>query len=260
MSKSFVIGFVFGLCLLGIAATGASRQTQLQAERQDAQRYQAEIMDATPVQLGVVTPKQLIHSRLHNGFGKNLPGESISEWIASYGGQRRVLSRDVYGRIWFSSDKPEIPRDYFTRFVKESDAIIRGKAIKRTSQITEDDSFLFTDYDVVVSDIFKNNATDRIEAGGTITVTCMGGKILVEDVIIKAGGNGVALLPINAQDVLLFLKYVPQTESYKLAKYNGAFELNGLSARPLVGLYNFEPGFFTDEGSFLTTIKDLSNK
>ena len=87
----------------------------------------------------------------------------------------------------------------------------------------------------------------------------MGGKIVVDDVIIKPGGNGVALLPVNAQDVLLFLKFAPETEGYKLAN-NGAFELNGMSARPLAGLFNFDPGFFKDESSFLKTIKDLSNK
>src|SRR6185437_15320505 len=98
---------------------------------------------------------------------------------------------------------------------RESDAIVRGRATSKTSQITEDDSFLFTDYDVVVSEVFKDNTAAPIGTGKTITVTCVGGKIVVDNVIIKAGGNAVALLSVNAQDVLLFLKSVPEAEGYQ---------------------------------------------
>lgn len=260
MSKGFVIGFALGLALLGIVGAGASRQGRKGEERRDAEKYQAEIADATPLQVGILTRNQRFHSRLHNGYGKNFPGESISEWIASYKGQRTVLERNVYGRMWFSSDQPEIPEHYFARFAEESDAIVRGRAIHKTSQITEDDLFLFTDYDVVVSEVFKNNATRAIDTGDSITVTCLGGKIVRDDVIIKAGGNGVALLQLNVQDVLLFLKFLPETDGYILAKYNGVFDLNGISARPLVGHFNFDPVFFKDQSSFLKTIKDVSNK
>jgi hypothetical protein len=177
--------------------------------------------------------------------------------IASYKGQRTVLERNVYGRMWFPSEQPDVPEEYFARFVQESDAIVRGRAIHKTSQITEDDAFLFTDYEVVVSEIFKNNAAAPIDIGRTITVTYVGGKIVVDNVIIKAGGNAVALLPVNAQDVLLFLKVVPLTEGYQLAN-NGAFELSGISARPLGGHFHFDPVFFEDEGFFLKTIKEVS--
>lgn len=252
MSKGFVIGFLVGLSLLGMVGAGASRQ-----ERREVEKYQAEIADATPVQIRLLTRKQRTNSRLYNGYGKHLPGESISEMIASYRGKRTVLERNVYGRMWFPSEQPDVPEDYFARFAQESDAIVRGRAIRKTSQITEDDSFLFTDYDVVVSEVFKNNATAPIDTGKTITVTYVGGKIVVDDVIIKAGGNAVALLPVNAQDVLLFLKFVPLTEGYQLAN-NGAFELSGISARPLGGYFHFDPAFFEDESFFLKTIKEVS--
>ncbi|HYV07307.1 MAG TPA: hypothetical protein VFB82_22115 [Blastocatellia bacterium] len=188
-----------------------------------------------------------------------MPGESISEMIASYRGKRIVLERNVYGRMWFPSDQPEIPEDYFAGFAKQSDAIVRGRAIHKTSQITEDDSFLFTDYDVIVSEVFKNNATAPIDTGKIITVTYVGGKIVVDNVIIKAGGNGVALLPVDARDVLLFLKFVPLTEGYQLAN-NGAFELSGTSARPLGGYFHFDSAFFEDERFFLKTIKEISKQ
>jgi len=256
MSKGFVIGCLTGLFLLGIIGVGASRPKQKDLEQQ---KYRAEILDATPVQVGILTRKQRSHSKLYNGYGKHLAGESISEWIATYRGQRIVLQRNVYGRMFFPSEQPDVPEDYFARFAEESDAIVRGRAIGKTSQITEDDSFLFTDYDVVVSEVFKNNSIAPINTGRTITVSYVGGKIVVDGVIIKAGGNAVALLPINAQDILLFLKFVPETEGYQLAN-NGAFELNGTSARPLAGYFHFDPIYFKNESSFLKTIKAVSTK
>lgn len=48
----------------------------------DAQEYQADITDATPVQLGVLTPKQRIHSRLQNSAGMRVGRKTISEWLA----------------------------------------------------------------------------------------------------------------------------------------------------------------------------------
>ena len=252
MWKGLGIGLVVGLASLGLIG-GASQQNS-----KDLQRFQAEIGDATPIKIGVLTRKQRSHSKLYNGYGKHLPGESISDLIVAYRGKKIVLETNVYGRMFWPSEQPDIPEDYFAQLAQESDAVVRGRAVRKTSQITEDDSFLFTDYDLVVLEVFKNNATAPIDIGGAITVTCLGGKIIADDVILKAGGNGVALLPVNAQDVLLFLKHIPETQAYMLARYDGGFELTGISARPFAGLFHFDSDFFKDENSFLKTIKEVS--
>src|SRR4030095_8442698 len=125
--------------------------------------------------------------------------------------------------------------------------------------ITEDDSFLFTDYDVVVAEVFENNTNTILNAGTTITVTSPGGKIVLDGVVVKAGGNGEAKFPVNAQEVLLFLKYIPETDGFKLARYNGGFELNGTFVRPLAGIFPIKPRFFENHHSFLRTIKAVSS-
>lgn len=256
MSKGFVIGFLVGLSLLGIIGVGASPGKQKDLEQQ---KYQAEILDATSAQLGVMTEKQRFHSRLHNGLVTSVGGMTISQLIQSNRGQKIILGRYVDGRMWLASDKLEAPEDYFGSFAQESDAIIRGRAVNKTSQITEDDTFLFSDYDVVVVDVFKNSTHTLLNAGTTITVTSPGGKIVLDDVIVKAGGNGEAAFPVNAQEVLLFLKYIPETEAFKLTRYNGGFELNGKFVRPLAGIFPIAPSFFANQHSFLKTIKAVSN-
>ena len=259
MSKAFVIGFAFGLALLGIVGAGASRPTQTKAEKYDAQKYQAEITDATPVQLGVLSPKQQFHSRLHNGVGMRVGGKTISEWLASYKGQQIFLGTDIVGRTFFASDQLEAPEDFFGALALESDAILRGRVTGKISQITEDDSFLFTDYDFVVLEVFKNNANTPIDIGATITFTSLGGKIVLDSVILQAGGKGQPLYSINTQDLLLFLKFIPDTRSYKLSRYTGSFELNGTSVRPCAKLFDFSADVFKDEVSFLKIIRAVSN-
>ena len=256
MSKGFVTGFLAGLSLLGIIGVGASLTKQKDLEQQ---KYQAEIVDATSAQVGVMTEKQRFHSRLHNGLGASEGGKTISQLIQTYKGQKVVLGRYLNGRMWLPSDKPEAPEDYFGSFAQESDAIIRGKAVNKASQITEDDSFLFTDYEIVVAEVFKNSTRPLLNAGTTITVTSPGGKIVLDDVVVKAGGNGEAAFPVNAQEVLLFLKYIPETEGFRLTRYNGGFELNGKFVRPLAGIFPITPSFFANQHSFLKTIRAISN-
>jgi hypothetical protein len=257
MSKAFVIGFAAGLALLGILGVGASWPKQKDIEQQ---RYQAEIVDATPIQLNIMTLKQRYHSKLYGGFRQNVEGKTISQLIASYRGERVVLGRYVDGRMWLPSDQLEAPEEFFGRLAQESDAIVCGKAISKISQITADDSFLFTDYDVIVLDVFKNNATAPIETGKTITFTSLGGKILVDNVILKAGGNGDPPLPINAQEILLFMKFIPETGGYKLTRNTGRFVLNGTSIHPLAGLFPLPSGVFENQAAFLKMIRAVSNK
>jgi hypothetical protein len=257
MSKGPDIGFVFGLLMLGILGTGASRQARSNEERRNNERYRAEIRDATPVQLGVLNQKPRTNSRLFNAYSKSLPGESITDLIASHRGRRIVLERNVYGRAWLSSAQPDVPEEYFRRLAGECDAVIRGKAFNKASQITEDDSFLFTDYEVAVLEVLKNDLGTPLTDGRLISVTGVGGKIVADNVIIKAGGNGVAILPVNDAEVVLFLKHVPGGEGFQLTN-SGAFQLTGVAARPLAGLFNFDPTFFEDQTSFLATITRAS--
>lgn len=262
MSKALFLGFVVGVAVFAIGAVGASQlQNKNSGLNQANERdFQREVVDATPVQLGNLTMRQQIHGRLFNGVGKHVGGKTITEWIASYRGQRIVLVTMLMGRQFLTSAEPPTAEDFFGRLAADSDAIILGRVTNKVSQITEDDSFLFTDYDVTVSEALKDNVFSRISKSSTVVVTCPGGKIVIDDVILKAGGNGDALLPVGEQDLLLFVKFIPETGAYKLSQSNGAFELNGTSVRPLVSLLPLPLEIFKDQTSFLKTIKAVSTK
>jgi hypothetical protein len=171
MSKSFIWGFIIGVMVLVVAGVGASRlqdkNAKLKAE--DEKRYQIEVVDATPVQLGLLTEQQRLHSK-HFAYYKRQADlmpiyGKISEFFANPKG--KVMETIVCVRLSFMPES-KTPERFFSELAQKSDAIIRGKATKKVSQITEDDAFIFTDYDVVVTEIYKDNAIAHLELEKTI--------------------------------------------------------------------------------------------
>lgn len=253
MSKAFVAGFVAGLALLIVVGVGASRLHHQSAEEA---AFQGELPDATPVQIGFLTEQQRIHSKLYAHYLSERKGQ---------GTIRDLASKQSKGQIVFTTTlpafgpllKPETPEKYFGDLAHSSDAIIRGRVIKKTSQITEDGGFVFTDYDVSVSQVIKNNPIAPLKSGGVVTVTWPGGKVLIEGVIVKALDQNFGLPSINNRDLVLFLRFIDETGAYGPANCRGGFELEGFSIRPLTSAH-FPPGVLGRTDSFLETLTTIS--
>ena len=261
MSKSFVWGFIAGVALLIVAGVGASRlqdkNAKLKAEEEKL--YQREVVDATPVHLGVLTEQQRIHSRLYSYYKEMRPSPQGYRKITDYfiNPKSKVMETTLLVGL-LPVPEPKTPEEYLGELARESDAIIQGAVDKKVSQITEDEAFIFTDYDVVVTEILKDNAAAPLELGKPIVVTRPGGKIVMNEIVVKASDEVFQPLPLN-HDVLLFLKFIPETGAYKAAQPEGSFELNGSSIRPLTGVHlPFE--IAQDGRSFLQTARTVSNK
>lgn len=260
MSKSFVLGFIVGTTLLIVAGVGASKLQDKNAKlkEEDEKQYQIEVVDATPVQSDSLTEQQRIHSRIFAHYKEMRSGladyHKISDFFAHPKG--KVMGTIItvgFGPV----PEPKTPEEYLSELTQTSDAVIKGTIIRKVSQITEDDSFIFTDYDIVVTEIIKNNATVPLELGKPIIVTRPGGKITKNGILVKVDDEKFLPLPLN-HNVLLFLSFIPETGAYKTTEATGSFELNGSSVRPLTGVHlPFEP---QDEYSFLQTARLVSNK
>jgi len=255
MSKTFIVGLVTGLALLLGIAVGASRLKQADSEEK---AFQTELPDATPVSFGVLTEKQRVHSKLYSYY-RELRGtmDSISELAAHNKGKCRTVQTQVFTPLG-PLPKPDNPEHYFGQLARESDAIVRGKATRKSSQITEDDTFIFTDYDLQVSEVLKDNPTAPLSQGITITVTRPGGKVLIDGMIAKANDDSYAPLPLNGNEVLLFLKFIPESGAYRATRPTATFELDGSSVRPLT-LNNMPPGTVPDVASPLRTARSVSS-
>lgn len=262
MSKSFVFGFVVGIALLTVAGTGASRVQRKNAEQtraeEEEKRYEAEIVDVTPVHLNSLTDKERIHSKVFPYY-RELRGErTISLLLVQAKGKSKVVETGV-----LIGDEPlpepESAERFFGRLVTESDAVIRGKVKHKASQITEDDAFIFTDYEIEITEILKNNAVAELDTGSTITVTRPGGKVIVDGIIVKATDQYFAFLPVDSSELLLFLQYIPETGAYKATSYTGSFILDGSSVRPLTRA-QYPHGALRDGVSILQILRTSTSK
>ena len=153
--------------------------------------------------------------------------------------------------------EPKPPEQVLSELTNESDAVIKGMVISKTSQITEDDGFIFTDYDVLVTEVLRDNPVASIESGKSITVTRPGGKVTKDGIVVKAIDRKFLPLSPNTQ-VLLFLKFIPETGAYKPTRATGSFQLEGSLVHSLTDIHlSFEP---KDETSLLQTARRVSIK
>src|SRR5215471_1379726 len=245
MSKSFVAGFVAGIALLIVVGVGASRlnrkdpsqQKDEAAQRKHEADLAAELADSTPVQSGVLTERQRAHSKLFSDY-KQQRGERTISFLArnATDGVAGTTVLIGQGQLLY----PDVPENYFGKLSRESDSVVRGRVVRKTSQITEDDAFIFTDYDVEIAEILKNNSATPLSRGAIITVTRPGGKVVLDGTIVKAADLAFSPLPAN-HDLLLFLKFVPETGAYQTTHATGAFDLEGPTVLPLTKA-DFPPG------------------
>jgi hypothetical protein len=251
MSKAFVAGLVSGVALLVAITVGASRRGQ---QRMEEEAFRKESLDATPVQLGVLSDKQRIHSRLYSYQLERAGQGTIADLISKHPDKRIVWTEGLPGLGPVL--QPETPDKYFSNLARSSDAIIRGTVVRKASQVTEDLAFLFTDYEISIREIFKNNPVAPIDIGAGISVTRPGGKVLLQGVVVNAVDHNFEPLPIN-HDVILFLGFIPETGAYGATSPFGSFGLDGSSVRPLTG-DRFPPGVLAGRDSFLKMLSSVS--
>lgn len=170
------------------------------------QRAHRNLGEATPVQEGVVTERQRRHGRIYRGYGG--PRRRLRDLIASQG--------DVEARreIGFLPNLSLSRQDALSYLSCKADVIVVGTVRSKSSQLIEDGTFVFTDYELTVEDILKNNSASPIEQRGDITVTRSGGAIRLNGHIVRAIDYNNEPLGVGER-YLLYLLYVPDTGVYR---------------------------------------------
>src|SRR5262249_42790812 len=249
MRRSFLLGFLIGLVLLIVAGVGASRLKQRDKEEE---AFRQELVDATSVRFGVLTETQRAHSKIHSQYAVLRGNRTINLLVdeAKRNGKKIVSVGFSVGAG--QVPEPQTPETFFAKLTTASDSVIQGKVIKKTSQLTEDSAFLFTDYEVLVTEIFKDNPAAPIHAGSTITVTRPGGKVLIDGIIVKGIDESCRPLPQNGHGLVLFLRFIKETGSYQSTADSGGFEINDSVVHPLTG-EALPAGVLQDTRSFLRT-------
>jgi len=129
-----------------------------------------------------------------------------------------------------------------------ADLVLVGTVKDKESQLMESKAFLFTEYDVSVDDIYKNNALAPVTIGGEITVVRPGGRAEINGKILKTSDASFLPLVVGTR-VLLFLKYIVKTGTYDSADdflRKGSFQLRdnrliALTRDPVPGFQSADP-------------------
>lgn len=180
-------------------------------------------LDNTPL-----TDLQKQHSKLYSQYRRE---EKIRDLAAE-------LQEDVQllRGIPLSGGYPGMPNFKLESFLAstscEADAIIVGRVSSGSSQITEDGTFLFTDYELQIKKVFKNNLHSRITRLGNLIVTYPGGVVQLNNRIIRAEDRSFLLLKPGGE-YLLFLKFIPETGAYQVFNSKANFHIENAQVTKL---------------------------
>jgi len=101
----------------------------------------------------------------------------------------------------------------------ENDLVVLGTIGNGTSQPTVDQGYIYTDWNLTLREVLKNNRNSPAHVGETIVVTRPGGTLEIGGRHVYARTDSPEFLP--GADVLLYLRYLPSTGTYSLSVPNG---------------------------------------
>ena len=218
-----------------------SSAVPLHSQRQQPEPYN-EV--ATPVIDGELTPQQKEHSKLYEGFG----------WTEKI---RDVLIKKQSGFAVASTACSFFSLEPLPALVVEqaekADAVVIATFVSKSSQITTDGKFIFTDYALRVEEALKDNRSATIKTGRTITVTRPGGKVLLFGQ--TASYISLVFKPLQpGRRYLLFLTYLPSTGAYRDVDGNSSFDITDTRVVSLnEGISRW---FEKDLAPFITSVKE----
>ena len=193
--------------------------------------------DATVVQKGQVTPDQIEYSKTYrNLYRYRLPAPKLTQMAEAanrrgnekeIGVTLNVRTRPTIGNV------PELSGEaLLTSLACTADAVVVGTAIRKTSYLTDDETFIYTAYGFAVDEIVKNNRHGPISAEDVIEVTRPGGLIILDGQTVRVEDRAYEPLKIRGRYVL-YLRYVPTAGGYIVASPEGDFEIGAASVRHL---------------------------
>jgi hypothetical protein len=237
MKNNRKIYISIGVILLVMSLLTAFAFRQKAQTNDSNQNYQQDVDDEpTVIKRGQTTEKEKVYSRKYRNYTN--PKYRITEGIrlAEQQGFNGVIDRTIITEP--NTGFTRLNATEFLRYLAcSSDAIIFGSPTSKTAHLTEDESWVYTEYDFLVKEILKNNSIAPTEKGQSIQVTRTGGLIKLDNYTLRFKNDGIQQLKRN-KDYLLFLRFVPETNGYMVASMFGDFifegnRFNSLSKTPI---------------------------
>ena len=217
-----------------------SNVVPLHSQQQKADTYN-EV--ATPVIEDELTPRQREHSKLYETDRRK---EKIRDVLIKQNELRWV------NISCFALSLEPLP-PLVTELAEKADAVVIVTYVSKSSQITANGTYVFTDYELCIEEAFKDGRTGTLKPETTITVTRPGGKVLLFGKI--ASFTSSAFNPLQpGRRYLLFLSYLPATGAYRAVNANSSFDITDTRVESLNE--GITRGFHRDLGPFITSVKE----
>lgn len=193
------------LIIIPIAATVSALRGQSQNHVAPNNKKE----DATPIQEGVMTEKQRRHSKIFKGYQSITRGKKLRDLVSEQG------DIEIIYNIGELPVNPPLSREQLLRILTcESDVVVSGVVRAKVSQLLEEGTFVFTDYQLTVEDVLKSSTASSIERGGEITIARSGGTVNLKGHRVRAIDNRQELLRVG-EKYLVYLKLIPETGAYR---------------------------------------------
>ena len=252
--KKQLIGLAI-LLLLALAFVFAKQQSKSPPQQRSKMELsiKEKVGSPTLIQEGVMTDKQKKHSKIFKGFGVRNGGKKLRD-IANEIGDVYLVNMVADGKLTTGFNLQQ----YLNRLTCESSAVVVATVLSKSSQLIDEGTFTFTDYELTVREVLKNNVAAPIQLNQTITYTSPGGAI-------KLGGKTISTVDYRGEPLqlgkqyLLYLNFIPDTGSYKgfSNEVDGdTFELvNGIIAQASKKLLPLGAKRTTDANEFMGAVR-----
>ena len=210
-----------GLLLVGVAAIAIATFTVFRGQGQDQVKIKQE--QPTIIQEGQISDKQKQHGKLFKH-----PGTKLKDLAARQGGD--ITVEEGTGLVMVMPETRPL-RPVFQSALCNADLVVIGMMTDKSSQLTEQENFVFTDYQVSIEEVLKNSSPMPIKVGDMVTTTRDGGVVQLNGRVFQAKRDDFDA-PVLGQPYLLFLRFIPTTSSYVMYG-NGTFELGAQRVQAL---------------------------
>lgn len=202
----------------------------------------------TPVQKGVMSQKQKAHSKLYEGRGG---GKKLTDVPESLGDI--TVENGTPLKATMDNDPPFDPFQFLNDIASEADTIVIGTVKSKASQLTEDETYIFTDYQFDVEQVLKSGISPSPAEGEEIEVTRPGGEVSLKGRVLRAGDKNFDSFRLGGR-YLLFLRQVPETGAYR-AFSTGSFLLKGAEVVALNPAINLPASLKLDATAFNNSVR-----
>jgi len=225
--KKLFIGFILLVSVvlaLGFSTTIRSSKN-VRADKKPQrnkleEKIKEEVGKPTPIKEGVMTDKQRKHSKLFKRYESSTGGKKLRDMVEA---QSEIFLAKMAGlEIRIDNDL----NAYLRKLTCNASAVFLATVQSKSSQLLDEGTFTFTDYEMRIDEVLKNNSSSPIEPNMIVTYTGPGGAVELDGKVINAIDYRSEPLQLGEQ-YLIYAAFLPDTASYRGLDISGgdAFEI-----------------------------------